>query len=148
MLVLSRKKKEEIVIGRDIVVTVIEVRGDKVRLGIEAPKDVAVHRREVYEAIQQQNREESQLGPKDARQIERPHQPPRREPRSGCPEPAADVQQQGARGTRHQMRWTDESPGTDNVRQGAEPRDPRHQIGWSDESPPGHELHRDSIRPD
>ncbi len=54
MLVLSRKKNESIVINDNIVVTVIEIRGDKVRLGIEAPKDVTVHRREVYEAIQNQ----------------------------------------------------------------------------------------------
>ena len=51
MLVLSRKKNESIVIGDNIVITVVEVRGDKVRLGIEAPKEVTVHRREVYEAI-------------------------------------------------------------------------------------------------
>lgn len=51
MLVLSRKKNESIVISNDIVITVVEIRGDKVRLGIEAPKDVPVHRQEVYEAI-------------------------------------------------------------------------------------------------
>ena len=51
MLVLSRKKNETIVINNDIVITVVEIRGDKVRLGIEAPKDVSVHRQEVYEAI-------------------------------------------------------------------------------------------------
>jgi carbon storage regulator len=51
MLVLSRKKSESIVIGENIVVMVIEIRGDKVRLGIDAPKEVSVHRREVYEAI-------------------------------------------------------------------------------------------------
>jgi carbon storage regulator len=55
MLVLSRKKNESIIINDNITVTVIEIRGDKVRLGIEAPKDVTVHRREVYEAIQNQN---------------------------------------------------------------------------------------------
>lgn len=51
MLVLSRKKTESIVIGDDITVVIVDIRGDKVRLGIEAPKDVPVHRREVYEAI-------------------------------------------------------------------------------------------------
>ncbi len=51
MLVFSRAKDEQIVISDKIVVTVVEVRGDKVRLGIEAPKEVPVHRREVYEAI-------------------------------------------------------------------------------------------------
>ena len=55
MLVLSRKKDEALVIGDNIVVTVIEVRGDKVRLGIEAPKEIPVHRQEVYEAIQREN---------------------------------------------------------------------------------------------
>ena len=54
MLVLSRKKNESIIINDHIVVTVVEIRGDKVRLGIDAPKEVTVHRREVYEAIQNQ----------------------------------------------------------------------------------------------
>ena len=56
MLVLSRKKNESIIINDNITVTVIEIRGDKVRLGIEAPKEVTVHRREVYEAIQNQTK--------------------------------------------------------------------------------------------
>ncbi len=54
MLVLSRKKNESIIINDDITLTVVEIRGDKVRLGIEAPKSVTVHRQEVYEAIQNQ----------------------------------------------------------------------------------------------
>jgi carbon storage regulator len=54
MLVLSRKKNESIVIDDHITITVVEIRGDKVRLGIDAPKDITVHRREVYEAIQSQ----------------------------------------------------------------------------------------------
>lgn len=52
MLVLSRKKNESIVINNDIRIFVVEIRGDKVRLGVEAPHDVPVHRNEVYEAIQ------------------------------------------------------------------------------------------------
>lgn len=52
MLVLSRKKNEALVIDDRITITVIEIRGDKVRLGIEAPRDVPIHRSEVYEAIQ------------------------------------------------------------------------------------------------
>jgi carbon storage regulator len=51
MLVLSRKKDECIVINNDITIVVVEIRGDKVRLGVEAPKEVPVHRREVFEAI-------------------------------------------------------------------------------------------------
>ena len=55
MLVLSRKKNESIIINNDITVTVVEIRGDKVRLGIVAPKEVPVHRQEVYEAIHGQS---------------------------------------------------------------------------------------------
>lgn len=51
MLVLSRKKNESIVINDNIVITIVEIRGDKTRIGVEAPKDVPVHRREVYDAI-------------------------------------------------------------------------------------------------
>ncbi|WP_437191833.1 carbon storage regulator CsrA [Planctomicrobium sp. SH527] len=51
MLVLSRKKNESIVIDERIVITVVEIRGDKVRLGIEAPRDVAIHRQEIYDAL-------------------------------------------------------------------------------------------------
>ncbi len=51
MLVLSRKKGESIVIGDDIVLTIVEVRGDKIRLGIDAPRDVPVHRKEIRDAI-------------------------------------------------------------------------------------------------
>lgn len=63
MLVLSRKKNETIIIGDGIIVTVVEIRGDKVRLGIEAPKDVPVHRREVYEAIKKAEQQESPVRP-------------------------------------------------------------------------------------
>ena len=56
MLVLSRKKNESIIIDENIVVTIVEIRGGKVRLGIEAPRDVTVHRREVYDAIKKSER--------------------------------------------------------------------------------------------
>jgi carbon storage regulator len=56
MLVLSRKKNESIIINNEITVVVVEIRGDKVRLGVEAPKEVPVHRREVYDAIQRHHR--------------------------------------------------------------------------------------------
>jgi carbon storage regulator len=61
MLVLSRKQEESIVIGENIVVTVVEIRGDKVRLGITAPREVTVHRREVYDKVK-----ESQRAPRPA----------------------------------------------------------------------------------
>ena len=59
MLVLSRKKNESIVINDDITIVVVEIRGDKVRLGVEAPKDVPVHRREVYDAIKRLESEQT-----------------------------------------------------------------------------------------
>ncbi len=62
MLVLSRQRNESIVIGDDIVITVVDVRGDKVKLGIEAPKEVPVHRREVYEAILREKKVEGSDG--------------------------------------------------------------------------------------
>ena len=69
MLVLSRQRDESIIIGDNIVVTVVDVRGDKVRLGIEAPREVSVHRREVYEAIQRENQQAAKIRLDDARQI-------------------------------------------------------------------------------
>jgi carbon storage regulator len=58
MLVLSRKKNESIIINNDITIVVVEIRGDKVRLGVEAPKEVPVHRREVYDAIKRSEQEQ------------------------------------------------------------------------------------------
>lgn len=60
MLVLSRKKNESIVINNEITVVVVEIRGDKVRLGVEAPKEVPVHRREVYDAIKRHEMDATQ----------------------------------------------------------------------------------------
>jgi carbon storage regulator len=71
MLVLSRHRDESIIIGDDIVITVVDIRGDKVRLGIAAPIEISVHRQEVYEAIQRENRQASQLDPQEARQVGR-----------------------------------------------------------------------------
>ena len=61
MLVLSRQRDETIMIGDDIEITVVDIRGDKVRLGINAPRSVQVHRKEVYEAIKRENKEASQV---------------------------------------------------------------------------------------
>ena len=61
MLVLSRYRDETIMIGDSIEITVVDIRGDKVRLGITAPKDVAVHRKEIYEAIKRENRQAAEL---------------------------------------------------------------------------------------
>ena len=55
MLVLSRQRDESIMIGDDVVITIVDIRGDKVRIGIDAPTRIPVHRQEVYEAIQREN---------------------------------------------------------------------------------------------
>lgn len=55
MLVLSRRKDETIMIGDDVEITIVDIKGDTVRLGISAPRNVDVHRKEVYEAIQKEN---------------------------------------------------------------------------------------------
>ncbi len=81
MLVLSRHRDESIIIGDDIVITVVDIRGDKVRLGIAAPIEISVHRQEVYEAIQRENRQASRLDPQDARKIDRLSPPVRRDVR-------------------------------------------------------------------
>jgi carbon storage regulator len=70
MLVLSRQRDESIIIGDNIIVTIVDIRGEKVRLGIDAPTEIPVHRREVHEAIQRENLRASQLEPKDARQVD------------------------------------------------------------------------------
>ena len=61
MLVLSRQRDETIMIGDDIELTVVDIRGDKVRLGINAPTHIAVHRKEVYDAIRRENEQASRL---------------------------------------------------------------------------------------
>jgi carbon storage regulator len=68
MLVLTRKIHQSIVIGDDVEVVVLEVRGEQVRLGIRAPKDVAVHRKEIYEQILEENRGAADVRPEDVPQ--------------------------------------------------------------------------------
>jgi carbon storage regulator len=70
MLVLSRQRDESIIIGDNVVITVVDVRGDKVKLGIDAPREISVHRREVYEAIQRENRQAALLKPDDAKMLD------------------------------------------------------------------------------
>jgi len=75
MLVLSRQRDETIMIGDEIEITVVDIRGDKVRLGITAPTRIAVHRKEVYEAIKRENEQaatfNSRLGSSDLDVIKR-----------------------------------------------------------------------------
>lgn len=87
MLVLSRRKDEKIIIGDNITIMVIEIRGEKVRLGIECPREIPVHREEVWESIQRENAEKIQeellekTGPiilteKDCQEIQELRKPP------------------------------------------------------------------------
>lgn len=65
MLVLSRQRDEAIMIGDEVEITVVDIRGDKVRLGITAPRTIQVHRKEVYEAIRRENEQAAKLNPRD-----------------------------------------------------------------------------------
>ncbi len=69
MLVLSRQRDESIIIGDNIVITIVDIRGDKVRLGINAPTEIPVHRQEVYEAIRRENLRAGRVEPKDVRNL-------------------------------------------------------------------------------
>jgi len=69
MLVLSRQRDQVIDIGNDIHISVVDIRGDKVRLGIDAPKEVTVHRREVTEAIKREQRAAASVKPEDIARI-------------------------------------------------------------------------------
>ncbi|MEG6612750.1 carbon storage regulator CsrA [Pseudoclostridium thermosuccinogenes] len=63
MLVLTRKKGQSIMIGEDIEITIVDIQGDQVRLGINAPKNVAIHRKEVFVEIQEENRIAADVSP-------------------------------------------------------------------------------------
>ncbi|MEQ8210399.1 MAG: carbon storage regulator CsrA [Lacipirellulaceae bacterium] len=69
MLVLSRQRDESIIIGDNVVITIVDVRGDKVKLGIDAPQEIPVHRREVYEAIRRENEQAAKLRPDEVRTL-------------------------------------------------------------------------------
>ena len=89
MLVLSRQRDETIMIGDDIEVTVVDIRGDKVRLGINAPKEISVHRKEVYEAIRRENREAAQVKPEDLSGLGKLAAPKAQPPGQQAPSPPA-----------------------------------------------------------
>ncbi len=80
MLVLSRQRDETIMIGDDVEITVVDIRGDKVRLGITAPRQIQVHRKEVYDAIKRENLKAAKLSPSDVSEVidknATPTQPP------------------------------------------------------------------------
>ncbi len=69
MLVLSRQRDETIMIGDEVEITVVDIRGDKVRLGITAPRSIQVHRKEVYDAIKRENQQAAKLKPRDVSDV-------------------------------------------------------------------------------
>ncbi|HUU84323.1 MAG TPA: carbon storage regulator CsrA [Phycisphaerae bacterium] len=69
MLVLSRTRDETIMIGDDVQITIVDIRGDKVRLGITAPPEVPVHRKEVYDAIKRENAQAAQMSPDEIKDV-------------------------------------------------------------------------------
>jgi carbon storage regulator len=69
MLVLSRHRDESIMIGDNVMITIVDIRGDKVRLGIEAPQEIPVHRQEVYEAIKRENQKAARINPSEITDI-------------------------------------------------------------------------------
>lgn len=71
MLVLSRQRDEAIMIGDEVQITIVDIRGDKVRLGITAPTRIAVHRKEVYDAITKENEHASRIGSADIAELAR-----------------------------------------------------------------------------
>jgi carbon storage regulator len=85
VLVISRQRDESIVIGDEIQVMVVDIRGDKVRLGITAPKPVSIHREEVYDAIRRQNRAAAQVKPEDLSGLGRVRPSAGATPPSGSP---------------------------------------------------------------
>jgi carbon storage regulator len=91
MLVLSRQRDETIMIGDDIEITVVDIRGDKVRLGITAPTRIAVHRKEVYDAIKAENQRASQISGTDFSQLPSPGPMKRPRPHTAGSIPAARI---------------------------------------------------------
>lgn len=84
MLVLSRQRDETIMIGDEIEITVVDIRGDKVRLGITAPTRISVHRKEVYEAIKAENEQAARMGDGDLDALSRSINPGPQRRRGGA----------------------------------------------------------------
>jgi carbon storage regulator len=95
MLVLSRQRDESIMIGDDVEITIVDVRGDKVRLGITAPKTIPVHRREIYDAIQREQAEkpEGEVQAGGNNEPPKAEEPARTRPDNNKPEKASHKQE-------------------------------------------------------
>lgn len=80
MLVLSRKRDESIMISDNIEIVIVDIRGDKVRLGITAPKEIPVHRKEIYNAIQREKKEKEEQAKKQTQEMTEKKTQPEKEP--------------------------------------------------------------------
>jgi len=80
MLVLSRQRDESIMIGDDVEIIIVDVRGDKVRLGITAPKSIPVHRREIYDAIQREKNQKKEPQEEEQQQEQQQEKPQTSQP--------------------------------------------------------------------
>lgn len=99
MLVLSRQRDETIMIGDDVEITVVDIRGDKVRIGITAPPRIAVHRKEVYDAIKAENEQAARVAADDVEALGRSVPEPARRVAGGALRPRV-VEPPSAKGAR------------------------------------------------
>jgi len=87
MLVLSRQRDESIMIGDDVEIIIVDVRGDKVRLGITAPKSIPVHRREIYDAIQREKADKKEPEKQPEKEAQASEQPEKETPQQSSEKP-------------------------------------------------------------
>ncbi|MFQ6036430.1 MAG: carbon storage regulator CsrA [Sedimentisphaerales bacterium] len=102
MLVLSRQRDESIMIGDDVKITIVDVRGDKVRLGIEAPKEIPVHRMEIYEAIQREKKEKQAQEQPEKQPEKTAQKEPGKEPGKQLQQPEKAAQEEPAKAPQKQ----------------------------------------------
>jgi len=102
MLVLSRQRDESIMIGDDVKITIVDVRGDKVRLGIEAPKRIPVHRMEIYEAIQREKKEKEAQEQPEKQLQEQADKAAQKEPEKEPQQPEKVAQEEPAKAPQKQ----------------------------------------------
>ena len=101
MLVLSRQRDETIMIGDNVEITVVDIRGDKVRLGITAPREIQVHRKEVYDAIKRENQKASKLDPRDISESQSGLAAAKKGDRPKAPPPDSQAADRESRSTPH-----------------------------------------------
>ena len=116
MLVLSRQRDETIMIGDNVEITVVDIRGDKVRLGITAPRQIQVHRKEVYEAIKRENQQAAKLKPQDVSDVVKGDADDKRAARkASAPDPLGPVDEPMTRNDRESPDGTGKRPQSESA---------------------------------